>query len=325
MDPIISIIVPIYNVDKYLSRCIDSILNQTFKKFELILVNDGSTDNSGVVCEEYANKDNRIKVIHKSNGGVSSARNSGLHAAKGEYIGFVDPDDYIDESMYGKLYGLCIENDSDIAICKFSREINGKIQASDETGKVLKFNNIEAMNELFKGNLYRFSLCNKLFNKKCFNNISFPEGRIHEDLSTTYRLFANSKNSTYINYCGYIYVKRENSILTSKFNEKRLQAFIGWDEIIEFMDKNYKKLMNQIIATFTYWCMDNISYILKQVDDVDKKKKYLNTIREYTTKYYSYIKENSILSRRYKLKIRILNLNYELFIYSRKIKSIIGS
>ena len=113
--------------------------------------------------------------------------------------------------------------------------------------------------------------------------------------------------------------------MTSIFNEKRLQAFIGWDEIIEFMYKNYKELNNQVIATFTYWCMDNISYILKQVNDFDKKKKYLSRIKEYTTKYYIYIKENSILSRRYKLKIRILNLNYKLFIYSRKIRSIIDS
>ena len=325
MEPIISIIVPIYNVGKYLPRCIDSILNQTFKNFELIIVNDGSTDNSGVVCDDYTKKDTRIKIIHKSNGGVSSARNAGLYLAKGKYIGFVDPDDYIDKNMYEKLYRLCIDNNSDIAICRFNREINGNIQNKEGTEEIIKLNNVEAMNELFKGNLYRFSLCNKLFSNKCFNDVLFPEGRIHEDLSTTYRLFANSKSSIYINYCGYIYVKRENSILTSIFNEKRLQAFIGWDEIIEFMDKNYKELNNQVIATFTYWCMDNISYILKQVNDFDKKKKYLSRIKEYTTKYYIYIKENSILSRRYKLKIRILNLNYKLFIYSRKIRSIIDS
>ena len=128
MDPIISIIVPIYNVGKYLPKCIESILNQTFKNFELILVNDGSTDNSGVVCDDYEKKDTRIKIIHKSNGGVSSARNAGLYVAKGEYIGFVDPDDYIDKNMYEKLYRLCIDNNSDIAICRFNREINGKIQ-----------------------------------------------------------------------------------------------------------------------------------------------------------------------------------------------------
>ena len=271
MDPIISIIVPIYNVGKYLPKCIESILNQTFKNFELILVNDGSTDNSGVVCDDYAKKDTRIKIIHKSNGGVSSARNAGLYVAKGEYIGFVDPDDYIDKNMYEKLYRLCIDNNSDIAICRFNREINGKIQNKESTEEIIELNNMEAMNELFKGNLYRFSLCNKLFSKKCFNDVLFPEERIHEDLSTTYKLFANSKKAVYINYCGYIYVRRENSILTSTYNEKRLQAFIAWDEIIEFIDKNYYEIIEQVIATFTYWCVDNILYILNQVNNSKKK------------------------------------------------------
>lgn len=323
MDPIISIIVPIYNVGKYLPKCIESILNQTFKNFELILVNDGSTDNSGVVCDDYAKKDTRIKIIHKSNGGVSSARNAGLYVAKGEYIGFVDPDDYIDKNMYEKLYRLCIDNNSDIAICRFNREINGKIQNKESTEEIIELNNMEAMNELFKGNLYRFSLCNKLFSKKCFNDVLFPEERIHEDLSTTYKLFANSKKAVYINYCGYIYVRRENSILISTYNEKRLQAFIAWDEIIEFIDKNYYEIIEQVIATFTYWCVDNILYILNQVNNSKKKNNYLNIIQKYTTKYYIYIKRNNILSRSYKLRIRIFNINYKLFILGRKIRKVI--
>ena len=323
MDPIISIIVPIYNVGKYLPRCIESILNQTFNNFELILVNDGSTDNSGVICDDYAKKDTRIKIVHKSNGGVSSARNAGLYVAKGEYIGFVDPDDYIDKNMYEKLYRLCVDNNSDIAICRFNREINGKIQNKESTEEIIELNNMEAMNELFKGNLYRFSLCNKLFSKKCFNDVLFPEERIHEDLSTTYKLFDNSKKTVYINYCGYIYVRRENSILTSTYNEKRLQAFIAWDEIIEFIDKNYYEIIEQVIATFTYWCVDNILYILNQVNNSKKKNNYLNIIQKYTTKYYIYIKRNNILSRSYKLRIRIFNINYKLFILGRKIRKVI--
>lgn len=319
MKPIISIIVPIYNVDKYLSRCIESILNQSFKEFELILVDDGSSDNSGEICDIYASKDDRVKVLHKENGGVSSARNVGVKASNGEYIGFVDPDDYIDKEIYYQLYKLCIDNDCDIAICRFNREINGKLQNIGSTEEIIELNNIEAMNELFKGNLYRFSLCNKLFSKKCFNNVSFPEGRIHEDLSSTYKLFANSKKAIYIDYCGYVYVRRENSILTSTYNEKRLQAFIGWAEIIDFMSKNYSDVIEQVIATFIYWCVDSISYILEQVDNYNDIKKYLNTIRIYTIKYYSYIKQNKILSLKYKLKIIIFNLNIYLLILQKKL------
>lgn len=127
MKPVISVIVPIYNVEKYLPRCIESILNQSFKEFELILVDDGSSDNSGKICDIYAEKDERVKVIHKENGGVSSARNVGIKAVNGEYIGFVDPDDYIDREMYKNLYELCENNNCDIGICKLGREVDGKL------------------------------------------------------------------------------------------------------------------------------------------------------------------------------------------------------
>lgn len=202
MKVIISIIVPIYNVEKYLPRCIGSILNQNFEEFELILVNDGSTDNSGKICDIYAKKDKRIKVIHKKNGGVSSARNSGIRAATGEYIGFVDPDDYIDKNMYTNLYELCEENNCDIGICKLGREIDGNLLNYNREEKILELNKIEAMKELFKGELYRFSLCNKIYKRKCFKDVIFPEGRIHEDLATTYKLFANSNKAIYTSYAG---------------------------------------------------------------------------------------------------------------------------
>lgn len=322
MKPIISIIVPIYNVEKYLPKCIESILNQNFKEFELILVDDGSPDRSGDICDKYASKDNRIKVIHKKNGGVSSARNAGLKAAIGDYIGFVDPDDYIDENMYKKLYELCKENYCDIGICRFNREINGKLTGKEIEDKIVTLNNMDAMRELFKGELYRFSLCNKLFKRKCFNNVVFPEGRIHEDLSTTYKLFANSSKSVYTPYLGYIYVKRENSILTSVYSEKRLQSLIGWEEIIEFMSISYSEIIDQVIATFTYWCMDNVTYILKQVDNKKSVKSYLNTIRGYTKKYYLYIRKNKVLTLKYKFIVFTLNFHSDLLILKNKLSTI---
>lgn len=327
MKPEISIIVPIYNVEKYLPRCIESILAQTFTNFELILVNDGSEDDSGEVCDRYAKEDKRIKVIHKKNGGVSSARNAGLKNSIGNYIGFVDPDDYIKKDMYEKMYNLCIKKDSKIAICKFAREVDGKIINADnnETEIIRELNNEEAMNELFKGVLYRFSLCNKLFNKKCFQGITFPEGRIHEDLSTTYKLFANSNRSIYTTYQGYIYVKREDSILTKQYNEKRLQSFIGWDEILEFMNKRYEKVNEQVVATFTYWCVDNIFYIMNQVKDKDELIKYLNFIRSYTLKYKKLINSNDLLSEKYKIRVRLLNLSSKIIIIEKKLKKKLGS
>ena len=325
INPKVSIIVPVYHVENYLENCIESILNQTLQDIELILVNDGSTDGCRKICDEYAKKDNRITVIHKDYGGVSSARNAGLDISKGKYIGFVDSDDYVDLEMYDKLYKLCESNNSDIAVCKLGRVIDGKLINNEENLFIKDLNNNEAIEELFKGILYRFSLCNKLFKKSCFKEISFPEGRIHEDLSTTYKLFANSNKSIYTTYQGYIYVKREDSILTKQYNEKRLQSFIGWDEILEFMNKRYKKISEQVVATFTYWCVDNIFYIMNQVKDKDQLIKYLNFIRSYTLKHKKLINSNDLLSEKYKIRVRLLNLSSKTVIIEKRLKKKLDS
>ena len=155
--PKISIIIPIYNLEKYLDKCIKSILNQTFKDFELILVNDGSTDKSGVICDNYKKVDDRIVVIHKENGGTSSARNIGIDIARGKYIGFVDGDDYIHENMYYELYENLIKNNSDISICKFVRVYdNSEMKFSNNNLLEENYSNIEALKELYKENAVDF-------------------------------------------------------------------------------------------------------------------------------------------------------------------------
>ena len=169
--------------------------------------------------------------------------------------------------------------------------------------------NEEAMKELFKGILYRFSLANKLFKKSCFNGVEFPEGRIHEDLSTTYKLFANSAKTVYTNSTGYVYVKRSNSILTKQFYEKRLDAFYGWDEILQFMKYYSNELDEYVNSAFGYGSIDNIFYILNQVNDKVSREKYLSKIRIYTKKYNRELMKNSNLSVKQKFIIKVLNFN----------------
>ncbi len=323
MKPKISIIVPIYNLEPYLNGCIDSILSQSFSDFELLLINDGSTDGSGSICDEYADNDNRVKVIHKEYGGVSSARNTGINAATGEYIGFVDGDDYIEAKMYSNLYALSSKTNSDIAICKLGRVVNGTLINSGEEEFVKELNHVESMNELFKGALYRFSLCNKLFKRSCFDKIQFPEGRIHEDLSTTYRLFANANKAVYTSYIGYMYVKRENSILTSTFSEKRLDAFLGWDEILVFMSKKYPQLSETVFSSFGYWCVDNVYYVLNQVENRVYRHKYLEMIQGCVRRYYSQILKTETLSLMYKYLITLLNYNVRFLVVMISVKGII--
>jgi glycosyltransferase involved in cell wall biosynthesis len=323
MKPEISIIVPVYNVENYLEDCLDSILAQSFQHFEVILVNDGSIDKSGFICDDYAKRDNRIKVIHQEYRGVSNARNIGIALAKGEFIGFVDSDDRIDIHMYKTLYELCKETGSHISICKLGREIDGELINGDSKGFIKEMDNEDGLRELFKGILFRFSLCNKLFKKSCFKDVVFPEGRIHEDLATTYKLFAAAEKSIYINYIGYIYVKRQNSILTSKFNERRLNAFIAWEEILLFMTYNYKILMQEVVACFGYWCVDNIHYILNQVGNNNQREKYLFAIQNVLNKIFLRLILNRTLTMKHKLTITMLRCSTKLVVHSSNTKKIL--
>ena len=183
-NPLISVIVPVYNVEKYLPKCIDSIINQTYKNLEIILVDDGSPDGCGKICDDYAKLDDRIKVIHKKNGGRSEARNVGIDIAKGEYIGFVDSDDYIESNFYELLLKAVLDNNADISICSS--------KCVDETGKEVeskfKFNvqneildKKDALRKLVEGNLAFVSPVTKLYHKKIFHNLRITTGVFHED------------------------------------------------------------------------------------------------------------------------------------------------
>ena len=193
MNPIISIIVPVYNVEEYLQRCIDSILNQSFKNFELILVNDGSTDNSLKICKEYLLNDPRVKIINKENGGLSSARNAGINIAKGRYIGFVDSDDWINKEMYKILYELCEKNNSDIAECRYTVTTGNEMNLDNSSNLITILNNEEAIKSLYTNTSYGSVVSwNKLYRCELFKDIKFPEGKLNEDQFTTYKLYYKS-------------------------------------------------------------------------------------------------------------------------------------
>ncbi|MFC7322727.1 glycosyltransferase family 2 protein [Halobacillus campisalis] len=320
MNPAISIIVPVYNVEPYLRKCLNSILAQTFTDFEVIVVNDGSTDGSGEICDEFSKNDIRVKVIHEKFKGVSSARNTGVRFAQGEYIGFVDSDDRVEKEMYKKLYRLCIDSECDISICRLGREIDGKLMYPiQKGGYIVELSNEEAMKELFKGELYRFSLCNKLFKRDLFEGVNFPEGRIHEDMATTYKLFEKAKRISFIDYSGYIYVKRQNSILTKKYNSNRLDSFKGWEEIINFMKERYPQLSNEYLSSFVYWTVDNSFLVLNQVDKKRERNEYLNIIQNYAKPHCKNILLYCALPMKYKYLFLLisffpgfLNLQYKL-------------
>lgn len=220
MDKLISVIIPVYNVSKYLKQCVDSVLNQTYRNLEIILVDDGSTDCSGVICDQYAQTDQRVIVIHKENGGLSDARNTGLEVAKGEYIGFVDSDDFIHPDMYKILSKLLEEKKADIASANWQSFFDGKENdiCESRTGKVLVFEHIESLEFLIYGkDKYKisFSVWDRLYRKNVVENFYFPKGKCYEDIVWSAKVFYEAKKYVYIDKDLYYYRRRDDSIVGS--------------------------------------------------------------------------------------------------------------
>lgn len=219
----LSVIVPVYNVESYINRCIDSILNQSYKNIEIILVDDGSTDASSAVCDKYGQKYENIIVIHKKNGGLSSARNTGLDCASGEIVGFVDSDDYIHPYMYECLIRNMVEFDADISNCKVAYLKNNKKPKDVEYSRqaVKCYSNIDILKiGLLKDAMYIDCACNNIYKKSLWNNIRFPIGMYHEDRATIFQTIYLAKKIVHTDFKGYFYCLREGSITRSPYSCK---------------------------------------------------------------------------------------------------------
>ena len=205
----ISVIIPVYNVEQYLRRCLESVRSQKYENLEIILVDDGSTDQCGQICDEYAQKDERIKVFHTTNNGLSAARNLGLRQSSGEYIGFVDSDDWIETDMYDLLIHKSVETNADICICGYGYEQS----ASTKIVKLQEntFTKAEALRELIAENI-DYHVWNKLYRKALFNTIRFPDGKNFEDIAIMWKLLSESDTIAVIDSYKYHYRMRDNSI-----------------------------------------------------------------------------------------------------------------
>ena len=244
----ISIIVPVYRVEKYLDRCIESLVNQKYKNIEIILVDDGSPDNCPKMCDEWAKKDSRIKVIHKENGGLSDARNYGLNIATGDYIGFVDSDDFVSVEMYKTLIELLESNDADISICQYAKFSKGSIPAFTNEEKIHIFRDSnETLNHLFCGNIPVVNaVWNKLYKKELFDGIRFPVGLIFEDRFITHKIILKSRKSVVImsKLYGYL-VNREESIM-GNWNYLKIKNLILASNTRYSELKENKKILNAL-------------------------------------------------------------------------------
>ena len=218
---LITIIVPVYNVKPYLEECINSIIAQTYKHLEIILVDDGSTDGSSQLCDKYCEIDNRIKVIHKKNGGLSDSRNAGLDVMQGKYVGFIDSDDKVNEFFIESLYCKMVENKADICAGGFVAAFkNGEIRQPEKGGVI---SSREAICKLIENVDLHDHVCTKLFKASLFKEIRFPQGRVFEDIRTTYKVFLKASKVIIIDDCYYWYRQRGNGIARGRFNINKLQ------------------------------------------------------------------------------------------------------
>lgn len=293
----ISIIVPIYNVEKYLERCIESILKQTYTNIELILVNDGSLDKCGTICDEYAEKDNRIKVIHKINSGLSSARNAGLSIATGNYIAFIDSDDWIKEDMVAYLYFLIKKYEADISICGyFAVDKKFKMNHNFETEKIDLFDKNEILNLYFRvdknvrGIMF---VWRRLYRKEILQGISFTEGMTSEDIDFSYRIFNRCEKCVVGNLKKYFYnLENNNSITRSKVGEKNFHSLDMWNKVIILVEKENEKFLkyaklNKLRAEFTLiyrWAL--YGAIFKDISYYNRKQRLLKNIRANFSKLF---------------------------------------
>lgn len=238
---LISVIVAAYNIEQYLPRCLDSLLAQTYRPLEIIVVDDGSVDSTGEICDKYGRENDSIKVIHRKNGGLSAARNSGLEAALGDFIGFVDGDDWVDPRMYEEMLSSCIQADAQLAACSY-QEVGQGAKELKTTGKQMELSMEEAM-ELFvngeDGHRIYNSVWSKLFAREIIKDLRFVEGKSSEDIIYTTWAIAKTAKCVWLDTSFYYYrIDRSGSIMNVKLEERRFQDEIPfWEEQVGYLKK----------------------------------------------------------------------------------------
>lgn len=319
MEPLISVIVPVYKVEKYLEKCIDSILAQTYKNLEIILVDDGSPDRCGQICDEYAQKDNRVKVIHKENGGLSDARNAGIDVAKGDFISFVDSDDYILPEMMGEMISAAMKNNCDMAICGVYRELKNKCEEQHFFEKQTILTQEELFQMCFEDSLPSYAW-NKITKKECWNNIRFKVGITWEDIELFPRLLNVVHKAIYIDSPMYVYNCTRTDSICNDISKRYINAYNIANSFlsrIEYAEKNYPKFKNEAINVFLTHGLTAVG--ISGGLDEDKQadiiliKKYIKSIS------LKYVIAQKRVSNKTKFKFCLLKLSERLFNFIYKI------
>ena len=322
MSETISVIIPVYNVEKYLNKCVDSVISQTYKDLQIILVDDGSTDRSSKICDKYAKADTRISVIHKQNGGLSSARNAGMEIVEGDYITFLDSDDYVSPTVYEELYKIIKSQDSDSIACTCFRRV-------DEAGNVYKKNdphskpsstsNTEYLREILL-HIGDVSVCTKLFPRKMLEIKRFDEEKLNEDLLFMADLIPSFKTIVYTGTVGYYYLVRDNSI-SSGYGKSVEDMAVNAVAVNKNVQSEYPELKDE---GNRFALFQNMAYLLliPQALRTKNNKKYLEALKYLKKTFFKNGITNRYLGIKYKIIIFVLIIYPEIVIrlFQRKHK-----
>lgn len=319
IDGLITVIVPIYNVERYIKRCVESIQNQTYRNLQIILVDDGSTDSTGTICEKMAEEDERVIVLHKENGGPSDAKNYGLLYAKGEFIAFVDSDDYIHPSTYEHMLHVIKEDSVDMVMCEFQEVRDNGSAYADITfedlcnEKPIIVEGEEILQQLKVRDVQTVVQINKLYKKRIFDNIRFPKGRLHEEVYVIHREMWECEKIAYLSNKYYYYTQRDNSIMHSITERNLRDTIAGFEERISF----YEERGCEIGANLAVEQL--LLYILWKYDSASKEQKDMKRfLGEELKKHFVKHKDRGADINKYKLPASNLFL-YEI---SRKINKL---
>ncbi len=280
---LISVIVPVYKVEPYLDRCIQSVVDQTYRNLEIILVDDGSPDNCPAMCDAWAQRDGRIKVIHKANGGLSDARNAGMAAATGEYIAFVDSDDWIAPEMLERLLYTMDRDRSDIAACTV------KMVWDDDTPDELLtvqtncvLNRHEAQAALLKEKLLKQPVWYKLYRSDIIKNIPFETGKYHEDVFWSYQAIGAAEHVSVIDYVGYYYTQRSDSIMGEGYSLKRLDVLEAFEKRYIYVSNCFPELEKEARISIVNECIYHGQMALKYLPKFEQEQafRYLNEVKD---------------------------------------------
>lgn len=307
---LISIVVPVYNVEAFLPECIDSLLAQTHPNLEIILVDDGSPDNCGAICDLYAQKNQNIRVIHKENGGLSSARNAGIAAASGTYIGFVDSDDFIDKTMFRRLLEAAVSHHAQIAAC--GRYLVS--EAGDITGQAYTiteetfFNTKAALKEILTSGQLDVAVWDKLFLTSLFEGIAFPVGEINEDAAIIFDLLCKTTGVVHIGTPMYCYRCRSGSITKSGYKPNKIHALDHAEQIYALLEAQHPELLPMAKQYIAYTCCHQLSLILKNKTDLQAYKSHYKRYIRQLDKYFFHLLLNSNIKPVWKLRATLMVL-----------------